>query len=130
MPEEEKTEEIEEEVSEEEEVKSKLPFPTANIVRQMKQYIDNSKMIKKDVKIGMNKFLGEVVKEVSEKMNKYPYTMVDYRMLKESVEPYKKVKQLKRDKEKIVAKLDAIIKDCHSLKEELDEKYSGETKIF
>jgi len=130
MPEEEKTAIVEEEVSEEEEAKQKLAFPTATIVRLMKEHIDRSKMIKKDVKIGMNRFLGEVVKEVSVKMNQHPYTMVDYRMLKEAIEPYKKVKQLKRDKEKIVVKLNAMIKECESLREELDEKYSEENKLF
>ena len=130
MPEEEKTAIVEEEVSEEEEAKQKLAFPTATIVRLMKEHIDRSKMIKKDVKIGMNRFLGEVVKEVSVKMNQHPYSMVDYRMLKEAIEPYKKVKQLKRDKEKIVVKLNAMIKECESLREELDEKYSEENKLF
>ena len=130
MPEEEKTAIVEEEVSEEEEAKQKLAFPTATIVRLMKEHIDRSKMKKKDDKIGMNRFLGEVVKEVSVKMNQHPYTMVDYRMLKEAIEPYKKVKQLKRDKEKIVVKLNAMIKECESLREELDEKYSEENKLF
>jgi hypothetical protein len=130
MPEEEKTATVEEEVSEEEEAKQKLAFPTATIVRLMKEHIDRSKMIKKDVKIGMNKFLGGVVREVSLKMNQHPYSMVDYRMLKEAIEPYKKVKQLKRDKEKIVVKLNAMIKECESLREELDEKYSEENKLF
>ena len=45
----------EEEVSEEEEAKLKLPFPTAAVVRIMKSNMDNEKMIRKDVKVAMNK---------------------------------------------------------------------------
>jgi len=120
----------EEEVSEEEETKQHLPFPTATVVRQMKQYLDKTKIVKKDVKINMNKFLGEVVKEVATKMDQHPYTTVNYMMLKEAIEPYKKIKQLKRDKEKIVVKLDAIIKDCQILKEELEERYGETKKLF
>jgi len=127
---EEQPEEQEEEVSEAEEAAQKLPFPTATVTRQIRRYITGSKMIKKDVKIGMNKFLGEVVKEVATRMDQNPYAMVDYRMLKDAVEPYKKVKQLKRDKEKIVTKLDAIIKDCQILKEELEEKFGEDKRLL
>lgn len=123
----EETKPVEEDVSEEEEMKEHLPFPTAAVVREMKKHVNKDKMIKKEVKIGMNKLLGEIVAEIAKKMDENPYTMLDYRMLKEAAEPFKKVKQLQRDKEKIQKKLDSIIQDCQSLKEDLEDKF-GEAK--
>src|SRR3989338_1182982 len=54
----------------------KLPFPTAAVVRLMKANMDHEKMIKKDVKIEMNKWLGKMCAKVSKEMNKFPYVMM------------------------------------------------------
>ena len=118
----------EEEVTEAEEAAQKLPFPTAAIVREMKKHIDKSKMIKKEVKVAMNRFLGEVVKDVSKNIDKNPYAMIDYRMFQDAIAPYKKMKQMDREKERIAARMNAIIQDCLSLKKDLGEKF-GEEKI-
>lgn len=128
QPEQETEEKTEEEVSEAEETAQKLPFPTAAIVREMKKNIDKSKMIKKEVKIGMNRFLGEVVKDVAKQLDKNPYAMLDYRMLQDAIAPYKKMKQMDREKERIATRMDAIIKDCEIMKEDLGEKF-GEKKM-
>ncbi len=126
MTEEEKKVTEQEEVSEEE---LSLVFPTATIVREMKKYIDPGKMIKKEVKIAMNKFLAEIVKDVSEKMNEFPYAMLDYRMFKEAVKPYEQVKELHLEKDRIKKHLDAIISDCESLKRDLEAKFGEKEKI-
>ena len=61
MSEEEKIEETEEYFEEDEE---KLPFAKAEVVRLMKENLDDDKMIRERVKVEMNKFLGEVLKNV------------------------------------------------------------------
>ena len=122
----EKTEEVEEDVGEEEE--KGLPFPNATIVREIKKHVASEKMIRKEVKIGMNKFLGDVVGEVSKKMDKNPYAMIDYRMFEEAVRPFKKVKELDAEKRRLVAHLDAIIEDCLSIKRDLEEKFRTEAE--
>ena len=55
----EETEEISEEQDE------KMPFPTARVVRIIRANIAKDKMIKSDVKIGMNKFLGNIAVDIS-----------------------------------------------------------------
>ena len=122
----EKTEEVEEDVGEEEE--KGLPFPNATIVREIKKNVASEKMIRKEVKIGMNKFLGDVVGEVSRKMDKNPYAMIDYRMFEEAVRPFKKVKELDAEKRRLVAHLNAIIEDCLSIKRDLEEKFGTEVE--
>ena len=59
MPEDEFNEE--EFVDEDEE---KLPFAKAEVVRLMKENLDDDKMIRERVKVEMNKFLGDVLKNV------------------------------------------------------------------
>ena len=71
MSDEEMIEETTEEFIEEDE--EKLPFAKAEVVRLMKENLDDDKMIRERVKVEMNKFLGEVLKNVCKQLNDYPY---------------------------------------------------------
>ncbi len=102
-----------------------LPFPNATVVREIKKHITGNKMVKKEVKIAMNRFLRDIVRDVSEKMNDYPYAIVDYRMFEESIRPYKLVKEMDREKERLVHHLDVIVQDCLSIKRDLDNKFES-----
>ena len=104
-----KTEEVQEEEAE------GLPFAKAEVVRLMKQHLDNDKMIRERVKVEMNKFLGDVLEKVCKQLNEYPYTTVEYEMLKESIYPYKNVERINEEKERILIHLDAIKADCDAL---------------
>ncbi|HEX3014463.1 MAG TPA: hypothetical protein VHO92_09370, partial [Methanobacterium sp.] len=105
-----KTEENEEELQEEEiqEEAEDLPFAKAEVVRLMKQHLDSDKMIRERVKVEMNKFLGDVLEKVCKQLNEYPYTTIEYEMLKESIYPYKNVERINEEKERILKHLDAI----------------------
>ena len=102
-------EEIEDEESE------GLPFAKAEVVRLMKQNLDNDKMIRERVKVEMNKFLGEVLEKVCEQLNEYPYTTIEYEMLKESIYPYKNIERINEEKKRILMHLEAIKADCDAL---------------
>ena len=101
-----------EEVEEEQE---DLPFAKAEVVRLMKQHLDRDKMIRERVKVEMNKFLGEVLENVCFQLNEYPYTTIEYEMLKESIYPYKNIKRINQEKERILLHLEAIKADCNAL---------------
>ena len=75
MSDEEMIEETTEEFIEEDE--EKLPFAKAEVVRLMKENLDDDKMIRERVKVEMNKFLGEVLKNVCKQLNDYPYTTIE-----------------------------------------------------
>ena len=109
MAEEENFEEIIEEDDE------KLPFAKAEVVRLMKENLDDDKMIRERVKVEMNKFLGEVLKNVCKQLNEYPYTTIEYEMLKESVYPYTNIERINQEKERILLHLEAIKADCNAL---------------
>ncbi|MEW6010223.1 MAG: hypothetical protein AB1604_02930 [Euryarchaeota archaeon] len=108
---EEKIDDSEEEI----EIVEDLPFAKAEVVRLMKQHLDRDKMIRERVKVEMNKFLGEVLENVCAQLNEYPYTTVEYEMLKESIYPYKNIKRINQEKERILMHLEAIKADCNAL---------------
>ena len=105
--------EIEETEAEKEE--EELPFAKAEVVRLMKQNLDSDKMIRERVKVEMNKFLGDILKQVCEQLNEYPYTTIEYEMLKESTYPYTNIKRINQEKERILLHLNAIKADCDAL---------------
>ena len=112
MAEEEIIEETSEEFVDEDE---KLPFAKAEVVRLMKENLDDDKMIRERVKVEMNKFLGEVLKNVCKQLNEYPYTTIEYEMLKESTYPYTNIERINQEKERILLHLEAIKADCNAL---------------
>lgn len=103
---------IDEQTEEEDE---KLPFAKAEVVRLMKQHLDDDKMIRERVKVEMNKFLGDVLENVCRELNKYPYSTVEYEMLKESTYPYTNITRINEEKERILKHLEAIKADCDAL---------------
>ena len=117
MSDEEMIEETIEEVTEEfvDENEEKLPFAKAEVVRLMKQNLDDDKMIRERVKVEMNIFLGEVLKNVCKQLNDYPYTTIEYEMLKESTYPYTNITRINQEKERILLHLEAIKADCNAL---------------
>ena len=112
MSEEENFEQNEEYMDEDEE---KLPFAKAEVVRLMKENLDDDKMIRERVKVEMNKFLGDVLKNVCKQLNDYPYTTIEYEMLKESTYPYTNIERINQEKERILLHLEAIKADCNAL---------------
>ena len=99
----------------EEEEDEYLPFAKAEVVRLMKQNLDDDKMIRERVKVEMNKYLGDILKQVCEQLNEYPYTTIEYEMLKESTYPYTNIKRINQEKERILLHLNAIKADCDAL---------------
>ncbi len=98
-----------------EEDEEKLPFAKAEVVRLMKENLDDDKMIRERVKVEMNKFLGDVLKNVCKQLNEYPYTTIEYEMLKESTYPYTNIERINQEKERILLHLEAIKADCNAL---------------
>lgn len=95
--------------------KEKLPFAKNEVVRLMKANFDDDKMIKERVKVEMNKFLGDILVSVCKQLNEYPYTTIDYEMLKECIYPYTNIERINEERERILKHLDAIKTDCDAL---------------
>lgn len=99
-----------------------LPFPNATVVRMIRENLGEDRMIRKRVKVEMNKWLGEMCEKVSKRMNESPYTYVDYETFKEATKMYKDMEELKKEKKRIIANLEKIKEDCDSLIRDLERK--------
>ncbi|MFH1977910.1 MAG: histone-like protein [Candidatus Aenigmatarchaeota archaeon] len=121
----EETEEIEAKVLEVEEddedldAKEKLAFPTAAIVRVMKKRLDKEKMIRKEVKVAMNKWLERMCTNVAKEMNKFPYVVMNLNEFKEGTRIYEDLENFGKEKNRILAHLDAMKKDIGRLERDL-----------
>ncbi len=116
----------EEKQEEHEEEDEGLAFANAQVVRVMRANVASDKMIKSEVKKAMNKFLEEVCANVSRKMDKYPYAMIDRRMFEEAIEPYKTMGKVVEEKKRIISHLETIKTDCDKLIRDVDEEFVGD----
>ncbi len=101
----------------------KLQLPMAPIVRIMRENLDKDKLIKKEVKEGMNKWLADLCKKVTKKMNENPYASVDLNTFKEAIKVYNDVEEMEAEKKRIIANLEKIKQDCDSLIRDLNRKF-------
>ncbi len=101
------------------EEQSRYAFPEAAIVRIMKRYLDKEKMIKKDVKVAMNKWLEKMCAKVSKEMNKVPYVMMTLNEFNEGKRVFEDLENFDKEKQRILAHMDAIKKDIERLERDL-----------
>ena len=75
-----------------------LPFAKAEVVRLMKENLDDDKMIRERVKVEMNKFLYSILVNVCRQLNEYPYTTIEYEMFTECTYPYNNIQRINQEK--------------------------------
>ena len=95
--------------------RSDLPFAYNEVVRLMKNELDEDKMVRERVKVEMNKFLGDVLVKVCKQLNEYSYSTITYDMLKECLYPYESIDRINQERERIITHLEAIKRDCDIL---------------
>ena len=95
--------------------KEKLPFAKNEVYRLMKENLDDDKIIRNQVKVEMNRFLYSILKNVCRQLNNYPYTTIEYEMLKECIYPYQNIEKINHERERILTHLNAIKADCDAL---------------
>ncbi len=100
-----------------------LPLPAAPIIRIMKKNLDKNKLIKREVKEGMNKWLAGMCEKVTKKMNDKPYASVDLSAFKEAIDVYSSIEEAEKEKQRILVSLEKIKQDCDSLMRDLDKKF-------
>ncbi len=118
----------EDDVSPEEE--AKLPFPTAAVVRIMKANMDREKMVRKEVKVEMNKWLGRLCAKVAREMNRFPYVMMGLNELKEGRRIFEDLENYDKEKKRILAHLEAVKKDIEKLERDLGKEEEDEVIVI
>ncbi len=94
-------------------------FPEAAIVRVMKKHLDKEKMIKKEVKVGMNKWLESVCVKVAKNMNEFPYVMMTLSEFRRGKKVYDSLEEFDTEKKRILSHLDAMKMDIEKLERDL-----------
>lgn len=102
-----------------EENTEKLAFPEAAVVRIMKKHLDKEKMIKKAVKVNMNKWLEQICAQVSKNMNQFPYVMMTPSEFRQGKKIYDTLEEFDSEKQRILSHLDAMKKDIERLERDL-----------
>ena len=95
--------------------KEKLPFAKNEVYRLMRENLDDDKIIRDQVKVEMNKFLHSIRVNVCKRLNEYPYTTIEYEMLKECTYPYTNIERINEEKQRMLVHLNAIKVDCDAL---------------
>jgi histone H3/H4 len=102
-----------------EEKKERLAFPEACIVRIMKRHMDKEKMIKKEVKVAMNKWLEKLCSNVAKTMNTFPYVMMTKSEFNRGIKVYETLEEFEKEKQRILAHMNAMKKDIEMLEKDL-----------
>ena len=104
----------EEEISEE--MDEKLPFPTARVVRIIKENLTKPHQIKSGVKIAANEFLGYVLRDIASEMDKEEVFTLSTEHFNKAVKKYKmieyqqkRINRIKKLLEKQRAEIDEVV---------------------
>ena len=117
--EEENEQKREEDTRTDEEKKLNLAFPEAAVVRVMKRNLDGEKMIRKEVKIQMNRWLEKLCAQVSSNMNRFPYIMMNLNEFYQGIKIYESLEEFQKEKDRILSHLDAIKQDIGKFERDL-----------
>ena len=107
-----------EEVSEE--VEEKLPFPTARVVKIIKDNLEKQHQIKSDVKISANELLGRVLADIAKEMDKEEYFTLSIEHFNKAVRKYRKLELTEKRLEHIKKALEAERERINALIAEVD----------
>ncbi|MBI5635634.1 hypothetical protein HY993_01575 [Candidatus Micrarchaeota archaeon] len=93
-----------------------LPFPNARVVKIIKQSLTNEHQLKRDVKIGANVLLGDILSDIAKSMNDEEYFTLSIEHFNKAAKKYrdialnqKRIVKIKKILEKQRAEIDEQI---------------------
>jgi len=98
------------------EEEEKLPFPTARVVRIMKENMTKPHQIRAEVKIAANEFLGEILKDIAQEMDKEEVFTLSTEHFNKAIKKYrmiayqqKRIERIKKLLEKQKTEVEEVI---------------------
>jgi anaerobic ribonucleoside-triphosphate reductase len=121
-------EELEKEAVETEELppeeEEKLPFPTARVVRIIKENMAKPHQIRAEVKVAANEFLGDILKDIAREMDKEEVFTLNTEHFNKAVKKYKmieyqqkRIDRVKKLLEKQRAEIDEVVTEIDLTRE-------------
>jgi len=108
------------------EEEERLPFPTARVVRIIKENLTKEHQIRAEVKLAANEFLGDVLKDIAQEMDKEEVFTLNTEHFNRAVKKYrmiewqqKRINRIKKLLEKQRAEIDEVITEIDLTREEL-----------
>ncbi|OYT35410.1 MAG: hypothetical protein B6U87_00335 [Candidatus Aenigmarchaeota archaeon ex4484_52] len=99
-----------------------LVFPLAPIVREIRRHSEG-KMISSKVKIATNQFLSKILTLISKEMANTRYAMIEMDDFRRATLPYTFVKQLDKEKDRIIVDMEKMRMDWETKIEEFKRKF-------
>ena len=117
--------EVTEEISDVED--ERLAFPTARVVRILRQEIRSGKQIRSEVKCAANDWMGSALRRVAREMDKSPYGSIGLADFNRAVRPFEMIDHLVKDQERIMLAIEKLKHDADQIKRDLLRFYSNLT---
>ena len=106
------------------EEEERLPFPTARVVRIIKENMSKPHQIRAEVKLAANEFMGEVLKDIAREMDKEEVFTLNTEHFNKAVKKYKmieyqqkRIDRIKKLLEKQRAEIDEVITEIDLTRE-------------
>jgi len=106
------------------EEEEKLPFPTARVVRIIKENMTKPHQIRAEVKVSANEFLGDILKDIAREMDKEEVFTLNTEHFNKAVKKYKmieyqqkRIDRVKKLLEKQRAEIDEVVTEIDLTRE-------------
>ena len=106
------------------EEEEKLPFPTARVVRIIKENMAKPHQIRAEVKVAANEFLGDILKDIAREMDKEEIFTLNTEHFNKAVKKYKmieyqqkRIDRVKKLLEKQRAEIDEVVTEIDLTRE-------------
>jgi len=110
-----------------EELDNSLAFPTARVVRILRQEIRSGKQIRSEVKSAANDWLGGALRKVARDMDRSPYGSIGLADFQRAIKPFEMINHLVKDQERIMLAIEKLKHDADQIKRDLQRFYTNLT---
>ena len=110
-----------------EEMDNSLAFPTARVVRILRQEIRSGKQIRSEVKSAANDWLGGALRKVARDMDRSPYGSIGLADFQRAIKPFEMINHLVKDQERIMLAIEKLKHDADQIKRDLLRFYTNLT---
>ncbi len=110
-----------------EEEDESLPFPTARIVKLMREGLHSGKQIRSEVKEAINIWMGNLLKKLANEMNNTQLGSVGMADFLRATKPYDMVDDIVKDRERLMLCMEKIKQDADQTKRDMGRFFKNLT---
>ncbi len=104
-----------------------LPFPTARIVKIIRDELHSGKQIRGEVKESVNLWLGNLLRKVAREMNNTQFGSIGMADFLRATKPYDMIEDIVKDRERLILSMDKIKSDADQTKRDMTRFFKNLT---